>query len=210
MSPSRCCSRSRRCRGISPSDRHLAEPDTTVVQLNLAGPGRVSPQTGDKVVHTALSIIFWMSCLGLGFSYLGYPLLVCLAARLRGAGQPRHEAAAARLPSVTILIAAYNAERHIAERIRNILACDYPQDRLEIVVASDGSTDGTVGVVHGFRARTYAPLHLPSDAANPLLSSTPYHRCRVKLSCLPTRPVVSKWTRFGSWPDTLPTPQSGS
>ena len=48
------------------------------------------------------------------------------------------------LPSVTILIAAFNAEKSIRERIENLLNCDYPVDRLAIVIASDGSTDETV------------------------------------------------------------------
>ncbi len=103
-------------------------------------------------MHTALVILFWSSFASLCFSYLGYPILVFLASRRHSATRRCHvEPSDEGLPHVTVLIAAYNAEHHIGARIDNILACDYPQDRLNIVVASDGSTDATVQVVQGFR-----------------------------------------------------------
>lgn len=54
------------------------------------------------------------------------------------------------LPRATVLIAAYNAGPHIQERINNILASDFPPDRLSVVVASDGSTDDTVRLVREY------------------------------------------------------------
>jgi cellulose synthase/poly-beta-1,6-N-acetylglucosamine synthase-like glycosyltransferase len=50
----------------------------------------------------------------------------------------------ATLPTVAVLVAAHNEERHMAERVRNLLALDYPADRLRIFVGSDGSADRTV------------------------------------------------------------------
>lgn len=52
--------------------------------------------------------------------------------------------------NVTIIIAAYNEEKIIADKIENSLQLDYPQERIEIIVASDGSTDGTDDIVRGF------------------------------------------------------------
>lgn len=102
-------------------------------------------------MHTVFVIIFWSSFASLCFSYFGYPLLVLLASRLNPKKRQRQvDPADEDLPQVTVLIAAHNAEHHIGERIANILACDYPQDRLNIVVASDGSTDATVQVVKRF------------------------------------------------------------
>lgn len=96
-------------------------------------------------MDTATVLLFWTSLAGLSFSYLGYPLLVCMASRRTPAQRRRPvEPAVENLPDVTVLIAAHNAEHHIGDRIKNILACDYPRDRLTIAVASDGSTDGTV------------------------------------------------------------------
>jgi cellulose synthase/poly-beta-1,6-N-acetylglucosamine synthase-like glycosyltransferase len=107
------------------------------------------------LVHLALTSLFWVSLLGLFYAYAGYPLAVCFLAgltqRMRGGhrraapggAQPRQQ----QLPEITVVISAFNAENHIRERIENILECNYPRDRLSILVASDGSTDGTVAAV---------------------------------------------------------------
>src|SRR5205085_3202658 len=62
-------------------------------------------------------------------------------------------------PTVSILVPAYNEARIIAEKIRNVLALDYPADRLELAVACDGSTDGTPYIVgamaDGVRVRAF-------------------------------------------------------
>ena len=102
-------------------------------------------------MYTVTVILFWTSLAGLCFSYVGYPLLVHLVSRWKPAPRrPIVETAGDELPDVTVLIAAHNAEHHIGQRIHNILACDYPQDRLTIAVASDGSTDATVREVRRF------------------------------------------------------------
>ena len=71
----------------------------------------------------------------LAYVYFGYPLLAKLLAGLLR----RRVAAAPHEPAVTVLIAAYNEARHIVETVRNKLAQDYPADRLEVIVVSDGS-----------------------------------------------------------------------
>lgn len=82
------------------------------------------------------------------YTYAGYPLLIAIAARWF----PREYKALPLdsdfdLPFVSVLIAAYNAEQHIEARIQNVLDSDYPLDKLEIVIASDGSTDQTARIV---------------------------------------------------------------
>ena len=77
------------------------------------------------------------------YVYAGYPALVFVLARLR----PRPVRRGPELPSVSFIIAAYNEEAAIADKLRNTLAIDYPADRLEIIVASDGSTDRTEEIV---------------------------------------------------------------
>lgn len=90
-----------------------------------------------------LEILFWSAMGLLAWSYVFYPLLM-LALAKRGA-QATHTAYAGQLPPprVAVIIAAFNEERHIAERIRNILAQDYSADRLRVYVGSDGSSDRT-------------------------------------------------------------------
>ncbi len=79
-------------------------------------------------------------CLGLlAYVYAGYPLLCALLAGVRR----RRVAAAPITPRVTVLIAAYNEVACIGQTVRNKLVLDYPPELLEIIVVSDGSTDGT-------------------------------------------------------------------
>ena len=82
----------------------------------------------------------------LAYTWLGYPLLLALAAagkRKRGGGEARHDAG---LP-VTVLIAARDEEDVIGGRIANILESDYPAGLLDVLVVSDGSTDATERIV---------------------------------------------------------------
>lgn len=96
-----------------------------------------------------MPLIFWVSLLTLLYVYAGYPLLVWALARLVG----REPLRKPLTPSVSLLIPAYNEEAHIEEKLRNSLALDYPKDKLEIVVASDGSTDRTHEIVGRFSGR---------------------------------------------------------
>ena len=65
------------------------------------------------------------------------------------------------MPSVSVIIAAYNEEKSIGEKLSNILSLDYPSDRLEVVLASDGSTDKTNAIAAGFKERGVKLLILP-------------------------------------------------
>lgn len=86
---------------------------------------------------------FWIAAGFPVYVYFGYPTLLWgLQAIFRSsASRPPVE------PSVSLLVAAYNEAAVIAEKIRNALALDYPADKLEIVVASDGSKDATAEIV---------------------------------------------------------------
>ena len=92
---------------------------------------------------------FWVSVTLLAYTFAGYPLLIGLLARVR----PRPVRRAAVEPRVTVLIAAHDEAAVIAGRIENCLALDYPRDRLDIVVASDGSTDGTIDIARRYGGR---------------------------------------------------------
>src|SRR5262245_18405910 len=90
--------------------------------------------------------LFWGCASLLAYVYVGYPALVGTWSRLR-ARPPRR---AAGEPAVTVLTVAHDEASQIAERIENLLALDYPVDRLEIVIASDGSTDATVETARAY------------------------------------------------------------
>src|SRR5437879_5478142 len=110
-----------------------------------------------------MRLLFWASALTIGYVYVGYPLLLAVWARIvereRSAFGPREQSesssgAAAKkarregpddeLPGVSIVLAARNEGHRLAARIENLLALDYPADRRQIIVVSDGSTDRTL------------------------------------------------------------------
>jgi cellulose synthase/poly-beta-1,6-N-acetylglucosamine synthase-like glycosyltransferase len=105
--------------------------------------------TADIVVSFWTSV-FWLSTAGVLFVYVGYPVLIWTAARLFGRTPTPFDESRDSLPVVSIIIAAHNEETVIRERIQNLLALDYPSDRLEILIASDGSTDRTCELVREF------------------------------------------------------------
>lgn len=92
-------------------------------------------------------ICFWLSIFLVIYPSIIYPFLVFLLGLIR----PRPVKRCSWLPFVTVLIPAYNEAQNLAATILNKLNQDYPRDRLEIIVVSDGSTDGTDDI-----AREYA------------------------------------------------------
>ena len=93
---------------------------------------------------TALAAIFWLSAGLIVYTHLGYPLLLRLLARLRRGRRRRTGVVTGELPRVSLIVAAYDEEDVIEAKVANALALDYPRDRLELIVASDGSGDATV------------------------------------------------------------------
>ncbi len=88
------------------------------------------------------------------YAYVGYPLLLGLFARTLGRrGVHGKVSASGELPTVSLVISAYNEQKWIGKRIADALAQDYPADRLQIVVASDGSTDQTAAIVAAMAAQ---------------------------------------------------------
>jgi cellulose synthase/poly-beta-1,6-N-acetylglucosamine synthase-like glycosyltransferase len=91
---------------------------------------------------------FWVALALLAYVYVGYPLLAWARAVV-------HAASVSRIPSepiVTVVVVAHNEAQRIERRIENLLSLDYPRHKLEIVIASDGSTDETVSRAKYFEA----------------------------------------------------------
>src|SRR5262245_29150845 len=104
-------------------------------------------------IDSLLSTLLW-TCAGIvGFAYVGYPVVVWLMSRLFGRDPRPPAGESADLPAVSLLIAAYNEEADIETRIQNALALHYPKGKLEVVIASDGSTDGTNDIVRRYADR---------------------------------------------------------
>jgi len=97
-----------------------------------------------QILRFAQNDNFWLTTFFVSaglivYSYAIYPLLLALVPSRRHEGPVE----SSEWPSVTVLVSVYNEEKHITERIENLLMLDYPRDKLEIIIGSDGSTDRT-------------------------------------------------------------------
>lgn len=105
------------------------------------------------------AVSFWFSVGLLVYTYLGYPLLLAAFA----ASRPKPKEPPPYFPKVSVLIAAHNEEETLARTIRNMLSLDYPEDKLELIVASDASTDGTDSILQSIRDPRVRWLRLPTQ-----------------------------------------------
>ena len=93
--------------------------------------------------------LFWGAAAAIAYTYILFPAVVLARARLR----PRPHRTADVTPSLSIVIAARNEVDAIGAKLENVLSLDYPEARRQIVVASDGSDDGTNEVVREYENR---------------------------------------------------------
>ncbi|HEY0631069.1 MAG TPA: glycosyltransferase, partial [Thermoleophilaceae bacterium] len=89
-------------------------------------------------------LLFWASSALIVHTHVGYPALLWLLARGRARAQADGVEENHPSPRVTVVVAAYDEEDVIARKVENVLALDYPRELLQLIVASDGSTDATV------------------------------------------------------------------
>ena len=103
------------------------------------------------------AVLFWVSVAGIIYPYLLFPLILIIASRLINA----HIDKRVITPSVSMIIAAFNEEESIAAKLDNVLALEYPDGLLEIIVASDGSTDKTIEIAGSYANAEIRCLDLP-------------------------------------------------
>jgi cellulose synthase/poly-beta-1,6-N-acetylglucosamine synthase-like glycosyltransferase len=108
----------------------------------------------------AAEYIFWLSLAVILYTYAGYPLLLLILVKLKDLFIKQKKAVNnTALQSVTLIVAAYNEEAIIAQKIENTLRIDYPKELLHIIFITDGSTDNTAAIVSGYPQITL--LHAP-------------------------------------------------
>ncbi len=95
----------------------------------------------------AAQIIFWLAALAVLYVYAGYPALLYLVASFR---RRRQDSDSSYTPSISILIAACNEEATIEAKLQQTMQLEYPADKLEVLVLSDGSQDQTDEIVRRF------------------------------------------------------------
>ena len=98
-----------------------------------------------------LTIMFWFSIAVTLYTYFGYPLLLacCHVVYRRRSSSPDDSF----IPKVSIVLAAYNEADHIRQKLDNCLSLDYPRDKVQVLVGSDGSDDGTNEIVADYGDR---------------------------------------------------------
>ncbi len=111
--------------------------------------------------------LFWSALGVLAYTYLLFPLVVLLRAALR----PRPHLTGDVTPAVTMVIAARNEAAGIGAKLDNLLSLDYPAARLEVVVASDGSDDGTDEIVGAYADRGVRLVRRPRLGKAPALDA---------------------------------------
>ncbi|HUD71668.1 MAG TPA: glycosyltransferase family 2 protein [Dongiaceae bacterium] len=110
-----------------------------------------------------MTALFVAAALLLVHAYIGYPLSLLLLALFRpasgpaGPGRPEETP----LPTVTLLVSAYNEERCLGAKLENCAAIDYPRDRLRTIVVSDGSSDATEAIARAWAGRGVELIALP-------------------------------------------------
>ena len=101
-----------------------------------------------------LEILLLISLFIIGYVYLGFPILLMLWSKYQSKSyKPKNMGE--HFPKVSIVISAYNEEKYIEEKINNALGLNYPDDRYEVIVISDGSSDKTVEIAKSFKAKNY-------------------------------------------------------
>lgn len=101
------------------------------------------------ISYRFMATIFWSGLCLLFYAYLGYPLFLIAVSKMLSPKSLR-KMESERWPAASILIAAYNEEKVIGDKLKNCLTLDYPAEFLEIYVASDGSSDKTNDIVRGY------------------------------------------------------------
>ena len=96
--------------------------------------------------------LFWIGLAIVFYTYVGYGVVIYLLSKLKRRTRTLIDQTDNRLPEITVLIAAYNEENYIEEKIVNTLQLDYPKNKMSIFVVTDGSTDSTPDLVKKFHA----------------------------------------------------------
>ncbi|MGA3067265.1 MAG: glycosyltransferase family 2 protein [Tepidisphaeraceae bacterium] len=110
-----------------------------------------------------LQAAFWICFTGIFYCYAAYPLLIRAASAAFGKANKPSPLCDRDLPQISLLICAHNEQDVIERRIQNALESDYPREKLEIAVASDGSTDNTCAIVQKFAPQGVRLIAFPQN-----------------------------------------------
>src|ERR1700735_1177106 len=106
-----------------------------------------------------MTLVFWLLVFVVVYVYFGYPLLLKL--HLLGRSNSWHRGEAQ--PLISVIVAAHNEESVIESKITNLLSSDYPRERVEVLIGSDGSSDSTEDVVRKFAGEGVGLISFPQQ-----------------------------------------------
>jgi len=139
-------------------------------------------------VEVALLAAFWISLGLLAYTHVAYPGLVAvcgrLASRRLNTQADSSTVADHGLPSVTVVIPAHNEEAVIGEKLRNTLQSDYPPEKLDVIVVSDGSSDRTVEIARSLGDSRVTVIQLPERHGKPAAVNHAVARAPGEVLCL--------------------------
>jgi cellulose synthase/poly-beta-1,6-N-acetylglucosamine synthase-like glycosyltransferase len=136
-----------------------------------------------------LEIALWLLIAAAAYAVAGYPLLVLAFSKFW-----RNEYARRPItPPVSLIIAAFNEENSIAAKIENALETDYPREKLEILVASDASTDRTDEIVRGYASRGVKLFRAEGNLGKSAMLSQAIEQTRGEIVALSD--ATGMWTR---------------
>lgn len=132
-------------------------------------------------------VVFWVAAGLLLYALVIYPSLMWVASR---AGQRSVPEVSAVLPSVSLIIPAHNEELVLAAKLANALQLDYPAEKLEIIVVSDGSTDRTLEIAGGFIDRGVKLVELTSNCGKASALNAAVERTTGDILCMSDANVI--------------------
>jgi len=104
-----------------------------------------------------LKILFWSAWIFIFYAYFGYPISLLILSIFRKVRIDKAQI----FPEISLIITAYNEERRIREKLENSLSIDYPKDRFQIILVSDGSEDRTIEIAKEFEQNGVELISLP-------------------------------------------------
>jgi len=119
-----------------------------------------------------MQTLFWLLGGLVAYVYLGYPLLMAFLSKVRPAKPVRK---GSLTPVVSLIIAAYNEEKTLKDKLDNCLALNYPREKLEVLVVSDGSTDATAEIAGNYAGKGVRLLSLPANQGKSSAQNTGVH-----------------------------------
>ncbi len=109
----------------------------------------------------SIQLLFFIGLFGASYSYFIYPIILVIMVRFKKPTIEDTNAKTSTLPHISFIITAFNEEKQIASKLENTLKAEYPSDKLEIIVASDGSTDATNTITQGYSGEGIQLHHVP-------------------------------------------------